>query len=175
MENRAQTRQDGATRRSGNASNTKAAPRRSRGVQPLMTREQTEGVILRMAAGLASDAARAPDARRAHLAYVNGAIALATALGVLTDARAVEVMRATAAVFDGVATTDPKRLAASDPAFAALVAAVRRNRGASLSSPLSMAQLSPAVATAMLGRLVDAGIVGPADLAGFHPVVAGEC
>jgi hypothetical protein len=128
-----------------------------------------------MAAGLSADAARAPEARRAHQAFVNGAIALAGALGMLTDARAVQVMRAVEAVFDGVAGVDPKRLAAADPAFAALVAAVRRNRGASINSPLSMAQLSPAVATAMLGRLVDAGIVGPADCNGFHHLIAGEC
>ncbi len=175
MENRAQNRQGGTTRRTGTSTNTTAAPRPPRSVEPRLTREQTEGVILRMAGGLAADAARAPDARRMHQAYVNGAIALATALGVLTDARAVEVMRAAAAVFDGVAGVDPKRLAAADPAFAALVSAVRRNRGASLNSPFSMAQLSPAVATAMLGRLIDAGVVGPADCNGFHPVIAGEC
>jgi hypothetical protein len=175
MENRAHSRPSGAPRRSQASADTSGAPKRPARVMPLLTAEETEGAILRIAGCLADDAGRNPSTRATHQAYVTGAIALATTLGVLSDARGVQVLAAAVAVFDGVATADPKRLAQADPAFAALVAAVRKNKGASLRSPLAMAQLSPAVGTAKLGRLMSAGIVGPADLTGFHPVIAGEC
>ncbi|MGE7139636.1 hypothetical protein ACQKIE_18575 [Luteibacter sp. NPDC031894] len=126
-----------------------------------------------MAAVLSVDAAMSPEALREHIAYVGGALALAVTLGVLSDHRALEVRKACLGLFDGV--RHPRREHRADPAFAAMVSAVRRNGGASLEAPLPMAELPRAAATAMLGRLMTAGIVGAADLAGFHALTTGEC
>jgi hypothetical protein len=130
-------------------------------------------VILRMAASLSADATRSAAAHEAHVAYVSGALALAVSLGVLTDERGLEVRRAALVLFEAAAV--PERAHRADPAFAAMVSAVRKKGGASLDAPLPMAELDRRAATAMLGRLMAAGIVGQADVTGFHPVIAGEC
>lgn len=161
------------TRPSAGSSNTGAASRWQNALQPLLSPEQTEGAILRMAAVLSADATRSTVALREHVAYVGGALALAVSLGLLTDHRALEVRKACLGLFDGA--RHPAGEHRADPAFAAMVSAVRRNGGASTDAPLPMAELTRPAATAMLGRLMAAGIVGAADLTGFHPVIAGEC
>jgi hypothetical protein len=173
MPNNAQRSTRGDTRAAGRSSNTTAAHRSGKGVQPLLTAEQTEGVVMRMAAVLSADAAKSTTARAQHIAYVGGALALAVSLGVLSDDRALEVRRAAIALVDAAAL--PAREYRADPAFAVMVSAVRKKGGASLDAPLPMAELDRTAAVAMLGRLMAAGIVGGPDAAGLHRIIAGEC
>lgn len=173
MENRSHRPTRAATRRSQGSWNTTTAGKDSKAVHAALSPEQTEGTILRMAGVLSADAARHPSAHKEHVAYISGALALATSVGVLTDERALEVRRAALALFE--AACYPEREYRADPAFAAMVSAVRKKGGASVDAPLAMAELGSTAAKAMLGRLMAAGIVGAADAAGFHPVIAGEC
>jgi hypothetical protein len=126
-----------------------------------------------MAGVLSADVASHPQARPQHLAYVSGAIALAMALGVISEERALQIRRASVDLFDGAAR--PLRAGAADPAFATLVTAVRRHGGASLNEPLAMAELSPSRAAHMLARLIATGVVDGGDVTGYHRAAKGEC
>ncbi|WP_036129192.1 hypothetical protein [Luteibacter mycovicinus] len=143
--------------------------------QALLTPGQTEGVILRMAGVLSADMAGHPQVRAKHLAYVTGALHLAVALGALTDARAVAVRQAAVDLFDGAPRSGSVRAGAADPAFAALVATVRRNGGASMNEPLPLAELPPSKAAHMLARLIASGVVDGGDVTGFHRATKGDC
>jgi len=173
MPNHAQRAPRASTQASARSPNTSGGPRVPNAAQPRLLAEHTEGCILRMAAVLSADAAKSPATLREHIAYVSGALALAVSTGALSDQRALEVRKACLGLFDGA--RQPRAEYRADPAFAALVSAVRRNGGASLDAPLPMAELTRTAAAAMLGRLMATGIVGAADLTGFHPVIAGEC
>ena len=164
MPNRSRTHSSSALTSAGARSKATAA---SHG-RSAPSAAQTECVVLRMAGSLSVDAARHPSARSTHLAYITGALALAVSLDVLADDRALELRQACIALFDAAAEGGAERLKSSDPAFARVVSAVRRNGGASLVQPLAIAELSRPEAARMLSRLVATGIVGPADLAGFH-------
>ena len=151
------------------------APEASSATARRLTPNQTEGVILRIAGIFSADLASHPQARNGHTAYISGAIALALALGELSDRRALEVRQACLDLFDGARRPAPSRRGTPDPGFASLVAAVRRHGGASLNEPLAMAEMPAGTAALMLGRLIAAGVVDNGDVTGYHRVAKGDC
>lgn len=169
----ATSRATSATKPRRHPTHPTAAAHAAMAARALMSPEQTEGVIIRAAGCLSQDLANHPSARTCHLSNISGMLGLAVALGILTDDRAVEIRRATVELFDGAVQGGNSRRHVADPTFAAIVAAVRRHKGASLNEPLAMAELSPGDAAQFLGRLISARIVGQADASGFHPAIEG--
>ncbi|WP_199098987.1 hypothetical protein [Dyella sp. ASV21] len=132
-----------------------------------------EAITLRLALTLSRDVSRNPQACAAHSAYINGAIGMALSLGLLSEDRAMQLRKACGQMMTG-ATLPPSDVPTIDPAYARIIVAVRRNAGATLTSPIEMADLGTTGARAVLARLQQDGIVGEPDMLGFYPLRAGE-
>jgi hypothetical protein len=139
----------------------------------MATHAAAEMVILRVAEVLSRDATRNPHTREAHTAYVSGAIGMAISLGVLTEDRAMQLRKACGLMMTGATIPEPGAVAI-DPDYARIIVAVRRNAGATLTTPVELADIGTTAAQDMLTRLQADGIIGEADMLGFYPLRAGE-
>lgn len=131
-----------------------------------------ELAALRLAETLSRDTARNPLTLNTHIAHVNGAIGMALSLGILTEDRAMQLRKACGQMMTGAPL--PASEANIEPGYARIIVAVRHNAGASLTKPDELADMGVVAARSMLDRLQADGILGEADMFGFHPLRAGE-
>src|ERR1700744_5337347 len=137
-----------------------------------------ELTVMRMANRLGLDARTNPDAAKQHAAYVNGAIALALTMGVLTEERALALRAACGQLIGGTGlpATSPSLIDAlrDDTAYARLVVAVRRPGGAPMTPPIDIAALGSADAKEMLDRMQPDGVIKPPDMFGHYAIATVE-
>lgn len=133
-----------------------------------------ELTIMRMANRLGLDAKINPDAAKQHSAYVNGAIALAMTMGILTDERALALRVACGELIGGagIPATSPSLIEAlsDDTAYARIVVAVRRHGGATITTPIELAELGSPRAREMLDRMQRDGVIKAADMFGHYTI-----
>lgn len=137
-----------------------------------------ELTVMRMANRLGLDARTNPDAAKQHAAYVNGAIALALTIGVLTEERALALRAACGQLIGGIGlpATSPSLIGAlrDDAAYARIVVAVRRHGGATVTTPIELAELGSSNAKEMLNRMQRDGVIKPPDMFGHYAIATVE-
>jgi len=137
-----------------------------------------ELAVLRMANRLGLDAKTNPEAAKQHSAYVNGAIALAITMGILTEERALALRAACGELIGGVGlpATSPSLIGAlrGDSAYARIVVAVRRHGGATATTPVELAELGTSQAREMLDRMQRHGVIKAPDMFGHYAIATVE-
>jgi len=138
---------------------------------------QAEGLALRTVARLCADSAN-PAVRAQHRTYMDGFVAALQSAGLLADPRAIVLRNACHQLLDGSITLqdyDAMTTAATiDPAYVRAVQYARRNRGTTAASLSETLGIGTAAARQHIERMVEAGVLNPADLFGVHTLHADE-